>query len=226
MMIFTHTLKEPGMWRGWLGNGQVLELHRARTGWDFGAGILIHSNDSDFGDRIFCLKFWRFSAYLPLGIVRRSYSVGDEPQWSIFGSKEFGLWFHVEQGSWRYDWPGTVFTVSYEKQVASGEWVSVFDNSVEPHKEQYAYRYILKSGTAQNRTATVSKRRHVLNRRWLHRILWPTWTKESIHVEFSDEVGERTGSWKGGTIGCGYDLRSGETLEQCLRRMEINRVFE
>ncbi len=38
-------------------------------------------------------------------------------------------------------------------------------------------------------------------------------------------VGERTGSWKGGTIGCGNDLLPGETMEQSLRRMERDRTF-
>lgn len=44
-------------------------------------------------------------------------------------------------------------------------------------------------------------------------------------VEFSDEVGERTGSWKGGTIGCSFDIQKGETAEQALKRMEKTREF-
>ena len=46
-----------------------------------------------------------------------------------------------------------------------------------------------------------------------------------MSVNFSDEVGERSGSWKGGTLGCGYDLLKNETMEQCLRRMEKERKF-
>ena len=37
----------------------------------------------------------------------------------------------------------------------------------------------------------------------------------------SDEVGEETGSWKGGTIGCGYNLKPGETAEECFDRMML-----
>jgi len=44
-------------------------------------------------------------------------------------------------------------------------------------------------------------------------------------VKFSDEVGERTGSWKGGVIGTGSEMRPGESPEQCLRRMERERKF-
>ena len=60
---------------------------------------------------------------------------------------------------------------------------------------------------------------------------WFTWTRifekqrQSISVEFNDEVGERSGSWKGGCIVCGYEMLPGETPEQTLRRMERERVF-
>lgn len=47
----------------------------------------------------------------------------------------------------------------------------------------------------------------------------------AIDVQFSDEVGERTGSWKGGTIGCGYNMLPGESPLDTLRRMEAERKF-
>lgn len=220
-MIFKHTHRERGMWRGWLKNGQSIELHCGCSGWDFGAGILVHTNDSDLGDRILCLKFWRFSAYIPLSVTKYQMDVNSEPQWSVFGSSEFGLMFRWGRRGRTFDWPWTVFTVAYEKQITDGSWRSVFDRAAQPYTEAHPYTYLLKSGNVQHRTATVSKRRHVLRRRWG----WWKWIKESIDVEFSDEVGERTGSWKGGTIGCGYDLRPGETLLECLRRMERERSF-
>lgn len=220
-MIFRHTHSERGMWRGWLKNGQSLELHRSRSGWDFGAGILVHTNDSDRGDRILCLKFWRFSAYTPLGVTRYAVDVNSEPQWSIFASDEFGLAFRWGRRGRSFDWPWTDFTVAYESQLPDGSWRSVFDSSAKPYTETHPYTYRLKSGLIQKRDATVSKRRIILRRRWG----WWKWVKESIDVNFSDEVGERTGSWKGGTIGCGYDLKSGETLLGALRRMEAERKF-
>jgi len=50
-------------------------------------------------------------------------------------------------------------------------------------------------------------------------------TRRTIAVEFNEEVGERTGSWKGGVLGCGYDMKPGETRLECLRRMERERRF-
>lgn len=73
--------------------------------------------------------------------------------------------------------------------------------------------------------ATIS----ISEREW--RPLWFKWTnlfaktKRTIDIEFDQEVGKRKGSWKGGTIGCSYELLPNETPLQCLRRMEKEREF-
>lgn len=96
------------------------------------------------------------------------------------------------------------------------------------YEESFPYQYTLRSGDVQIRTATVTVGRMSwawrMPARWFG-IWWPRKVRTSINVDFSGEVGERTGSWKGGTIGCGYDLRLGESPEQCLRRMEQERKF-
>lgn len=83
------------------------------------------------------------------------------------------------------------------------------------------YRYVLRSGEVQERTATIQHGQTLWTRPWL------PWRRlvDAINVEFSDEVGEGTGSWKGGTLGCGYTMRVGETPTECLRRMERERKF-
>lgn len=50
-------------------------------------------------------------------------------------------------------------------------------------------------------------------------------TSKDIDVEFDKEVGKEKGSWKGGTIGCGYKLLPNETPYECLKRMEKERKF-
>lgn len=92
-------------------------------------------------------------------------------------------------------------------------------------EETYPYRYVLKSGEVQDRLATVKVEEFERRRRWLRWTRLGSAIRQSIDVSFSDEVGERIGSWKGGTVGCGYDLKPGETPEQCLRRMERERTF-
>lgn len=86
----------------------------------------------------------------------------------------------------------------------------------------YPYAYKLKNGTVQERTATCTIERRKWHRKW-----FPFLIKEStvIDIEFDDEVGERSGSWKGGTLGCGYELLPDETVYACLKRMEAERKF-
>ena len=70
---------------------------------------------------------------------------------------------------------------------------------------------------------------YVNEREW--RPKWLKWTKlfakvsTDIDVHFSKEVGKRKGSWKGGTIGCGYQIRPNETPLDCLKRMEQDLKF-
>jgi len=87
----------------------------------------------------------------------------------------------------------------------------------------FPYVYRLSSGEEQHREARVSVERRAWGYRWFP---FPLFVRNSIDVEFSDEVGERTGSWKGGCLGCGYDMKKGETPEECLRRMERERIFK
>lgn len=226
-MIFEHTAKERGLWRGWLKNGQSVELSWRKRGWDFGAGVHIHSNDADLGDRMLCVKFWRFTAFLPLGIVPHPWPAMDGPQWSVYASGEFGLAFRWGLRGKSFDWPWFWHTLRYEQQMADGSWREVgWANRDGVFKEHYGYTYVLRSGKVQERIATVSRRRHVLTFAGLKRIGWPRWTKHSIDIEFNGEVGERSGSWKGGCIGCSYDLRPNEGMKQALARMEAERVFE
>lgn len=83
------------------------------------------------------------------------------------------------------------------------------------------YRYTLRSGRVQERTATYQHSQSLHTRPW---IPWRMLT-DSIDVDFDGEVGEREGSWKGGTLGCGYVMKRGETPTECLRRMERERQF-
>lgn len=89
----------------------------------------------------------------------------------------------------------------------------------------YPYTYTLRSGEVQSRKATVTLEESECRQRWL---LWtPLFARvrKSIQVKFDGEVGEGAGSWKGGTVGCSYDLLPGEAPEACLRRMERERRF-
>lgn len=92
-------------------------------------------------------------------------------------------------------------------------------------EQTYPYIYILNSGEVQNRLATIKVVEREWRRRWLPFTSLFNQVIRSIDVTFDKEVGERTGSWKGGTVGCGWDLKPNETPYQCLKRMEQERKF-
>lgn len=109
--------------------------------------------------------------------------------------------------------------------VPMGKW-----NDPEPenlYRETFPYHYLRRNGTVQSTTATVTvERRSWCWRAWPFRVFrWPSKTETSIDVKFADEIGERTGSWKGGCVGCGYGLKPGETPKKCLQRMQEERRF-
>ena len=87
--------------------------------------------------------------------------------------------------------------------------------------EAHPFRYVLRSGQVQYRIATIKPERRLWTRPWL------PYKRESryINIDFNDEVDERTGSWKGGVLGCSYDMLPGEQPIDTLRRMERERKF-
>lgn len=93
------------------------------------------------------------------------------------------------------------------------------------HKVKIPFTYTLKNGTVQERVAEVRKERMEWRRPCFFGL--PCFNKvvENIWCEFNDEVGERSGSWKGGTVGCGYHLKPNETIEDCFQRMLKERTL-
>lgn len=87
--------------------------------------------------------------------------------------------------------------------------------------ETHDYTYTLKSGEVQHRKATINAESRAWARFWVPFKR----TRKTINIDFSDEVGERSGSWKGGCTGCSYEMKNSETPIQTLRRMEIERKF-
>ena len=169
--------------------------------------------------------------HLPWG---KAHNECDPPRYGAYYF-ESALWFLKNRKvkavhmPWSYDWHRT----SLMLRDTSFEHETRYDRK-EFYKEEwkkkawvgrYHFTYVLKNGTVQERLATVT----VEEREW--RMRWFKWTKifakvsRDISVEFSGEIGERTGSYKGGTMGCGYQMRNNESPLSCLRRMEKERKF-
>lgn len=235
--VFAHTYAERGSWRGWLRDGQTLEISWPRT--SVGIEWVIHSDETS-GRRMLWLGLGIIQFFIPWGRVRHEYPVGDEPSWGFSLSREFGIvwhWRHLYK-SWR--WPFHTALLDRSYMTADG-WRTVPDYSVDrmamseernpfwnrpgAAHETHDYTYTLASGEVQRRKATILHERVTLGRNILSHLGWPKRVKHAISVEFSGEVGEETGSWKGGTVACGYNMEPGETPLAALRRMEREREF-
>lgn len=90
------------------------------------------------------------------------------------------------------------------------------------NESSHTYDYVLRSGKLQSCMATIRPERRFWMRWWIPFKL----ESRYINIEFSEEIGERSGSWKGGVLGCSYDMQPGETPLDTLRRMEQERKFE
>lgn len=122
-------------------------------------------------------------------------------------------WTHVRHS---YLWPEG-YTHTWQ--------AAITDKPPEVTVRKFAYTYRLCSGEVQHRVATVNGEEREWRLYYAPWLPWPHMRQRAINVQFSDEVGERSGSWKGGCTGCGYEWRKGETLESALRRMERERKF-
>lgn len=90
---------------------------------------------------------------------------------------------------------------------------------------QFDYQYVRRNGEIQKRTAKVTVEERGWNPWILSFLPFALVRHTSLDISFSEEVGERTGSWKGGVLGTGIDMKFGETIEQCFRRFERDRKF-
>lgn len=160
---------------------------------------------------------------LGLGVVRVAFSfpwkwtVPDDGQCSgpRYGFQFSGgsLWIHYGKDHGRKDDPRISITMPWDWRHR--------EHKILTEPETHSYKYTLRSGEVQHRTATIQVQTRLWTRPWIPRRLF----KRTIDIKFNDEVGERSGSWKGGCIGCGYDMLPGESPLNTLRRMERERKF-
>jgi len=148
---------------------------------------------------------------------------------------------------WRFPWDMDWYSTEILKPlfgIPSAEWPIVWRESQPDRKrnpgistfevrkareasvsETYDYTYTRKNGQTQNVQATI----HVVRMQWRAK-WWPIIRRKhvrtSIDIAFSAEIGEGVDDWKGGCVGCGWDMEEGETPLQCLKRMEKERRFD
>ena len=172
----------------------------------------------------FCLIWGMFHITLPFKTKRKA-----DCEWLSYGINTFEKTIMCYWGEKLkiLDLPFVSYRFEYHRVVdKQGKWIdgdNSWDNK-DIHRETYNYTYTLESGEVQHRKATCFVEERQWRRKWVPYFFpFSKMIRKSIEIEFNDEVGERSGSWKGGTLGCGYDMKKGETMEQTLRRMEKER---
>lgn len=123
--------------------------------------------------------------------------------------------------------------IKHEVQRPDGSWVpyvASYEHDKEPDgrwQGTFPYHYLLlPSGEVQHAEATIYVDRREWRQKWLKWCPWFAKKCQSISVRFDREMGSEAGSWKGGVIGTGYDMRPGETAEETLRRMQREHRFD
>lgn len=206
--------------------------------WSLAAEIIYTGCDGE--DRwpwLLHVHFLLLSAFIhfPLRFTPKSRREAWQREWQRWGFSlcDDALHLNWNESSrvWWLPWFHKVHQ-RHEVRRPDGSWVP-FVGSWKADKQPdgreeltFPYTYKLRSGTVQNRTATVYVERRAWRPKWFQWAPLFEKSRQSISVEFNDEVGQRSGSWKGGCIGCGYTMLPGETAEQTLRRMERERVFD
>lgn len=204
------------------------------------AGFELVLNRGTYFDTRYAINFafgWgKFMVYLPFrtkleegcDMPRYGFAIHNNTFWIYKGGDYDGSqcqnqWITWDLPFFSYVFDGHWIQSSVRTWTKMGRGVDSWDfRKDEAYKETHSYTYVLKNGTVQNRTAACT----IEKRKW-HRKWFPFLAREEqvIDIEFNDEVGERSGSWKGGTIGCSYEMLPNETIEQTLRRMEKERTF-
>lgn len=146
------------------------------------------------------------------------WTVPDDCQCSgpTFGFNFFGDGLHLHWGKshGKRDDPFTIIPMPWQ-------WRHRKHLVLSATPENHPYTYTLRSGEVQERTATITEEMRYWTRPWLPYERW----QRDIDVLFNKEVGERSGSWKGGVLGCGWAMLPGESALDTLRRMEQEREF-
>lgn len=193
----------------------------------FGISLCHFADDGDFS-----FKFVKW--FIPLRWLRPRAVPKDEmmQSWGFTVDRELKC-IHFNWGIkykiWDFPWAWR--QIEHNVRRPDGSWVPYvgsWERDKEPDgrwTETYPYTYTLRSGEVQHRTAKVYVEQRKYKWRCLQWLPFYCATRQAIEFQFNDEVGERTGSWKGGCIGSGYNMLPGETPLDTLRRMESERKF-
>jgi len=189
----------------------VIEITR---GFDF-----CYQLQHDFYERllIFSLIYFTFYINLPLPKSRGVYYFGR------------GLWFVNGKNKKKINMPWQ-WEIKENKVLTNNMAWKDFDVKNITEKKGYKiyrsdYFYTLKSGEVQKVKAKFHVERHRFCWKCFLWLGWPYKERRIIDVSFDKPIGEEVDTWKGGCVGCSFDMKKNELPVQALRRMEREEKF-
>jgi hypothetical protein len=90
--------------------------------------------------------------------------------------------------------------------------------AVESVQKSFQFTHTTKCGDVQKRTVTCNIERMAWGLRWFPFIQR---SRTYMDYKFDMETGKGVGSWKGGTISSGIEIKDGESMEDCVKRLEV-----
>jgi hypothetical protein len=230
-----------GMWRI---NRDSIDFKWGYFAPRFGLKFVVHRGGY-FDQRFavsFCILWGCIHVYLPFktklsegcDMPRYGFDIHGNAIWIYKGGDFDESWGQVTSNAWwTWDLPWFTFNhIGHFLMRKDGSWRRVEksefshdiienDESILVEKHDYLYERI--NGEVQKRIATCNVEKRVWSRKWFPFVKM---VKKTMNVNFSDEVGEQSGSWKGGVIGTGHDMLPNENVAQCVNRMQSERKFK
>ena len=196
--------------------------------------ISIGIDDNDYGD-INTIKLILPFFYLSLStkkiFMKKGYSITVDTKeyisfniyYDAIGDKSDLNYYYFP---WSYKWYQTKYLGKNKEWIIEkkGNRLNTYGEEWDAglYTEVHDYVYVLKNGNIIKTKATVTIREMEWRRKGLMFSKIGNLVRKTIDVNFDKEIGEGTGTYKGGVIGTGYEMKEGETLYQTLKRMEKN----
>lgn len=240
---FSHELPK---WMRWLGiwriNRDSIDFRWGYFAPQFGLQFVIQRG-SYFKQNyaiLFTFGWGTFKIYLPFktslpegcDMPRYGFGVHYNRLWLYAGGEYDSSYGQMKNSSISWELPFLSWEYDFHKMMdKQGTWHYVGRGKTpwefaktDAYTEVHPYKYQLKCGKVQDVNATCTLHEMQWHRKWFSFLRK---TRTYIDIEFSDEIGERSGSWKGGCTGCSWDLtKDNMNIEQALRRMEAERIFD
>ena len=168
--------------------------------------------------------------------VKERYNTSETPKYSMyFYMNEFYICYGRKSKSFELPW--SLNWIKTSELGKNGEWyhetknnrMEFWDKDKWEDKlfiETYPYKYTTNMGVIQECLATIKVKEREWRWHWFTWLKWTSKIRKDIEIEFSQDIGEKKGSYKGGITTYSYNMRPNESPYECLKRMENERRFE